>query len=137
MSECCSKNGGETLVFTCAGAAYSGQVANRAGVDLMKAGAGTLFCAAAVAADRPDKVERTREAACRVVIDGCDEDCARRILETAGMNVDVHIDVTTLGIEKSPEHPHILTHAKRVAETVCLALGKPCRTGVPRPAGSQ
>jgi len=118
MSECCSKNDGETLVFTCAGAAYSGQVANRAGVDLMKAGAGALFCAAAIAADRPDKVERTRKAARRVAIDGCDDACARRILESAGMPVDVHVNVTTLGIEKKPETPHMLVDAKRVVETV-------------------
>ena len=118
MSECCSENEGETLVFTCAGAAYSGQVANRAGVDLMKQGAGQLFCAAAIAADRPDKVERTRRAARRVVIDGCDDDCAKRILEAAGMPVDLHVDVTTLGIDKNPDEPHMLTHAKRVVDAV-------------------
>jgi len=118
MSECCSKSEGETLVFTCAGAAYSGQVANRAGLDLMKEGAGALFCAAAIAAERPDKVDRTRKAARRVVIDGCDDACARRILEAAGMNVDVHIDVTTLGIEKSPKQPHILVDARRVVDAV-------------------
>ena len=37
---CCGGNG-ETLIFTCAGAAYSGQVANRSGVQLMEQGAGT------------------------------------------------------------------------------------------------
>ncbi|HNO80308.1 MAG TPA: putative zinc-binding protein [Phycisphaerae bacterium] len=118
MSGCCSDNEGETLVFTCAGAAYSGQVANRAGVDLMKQGVGQLFCAAAIAAERPDKLERARNAARRVVIDGCDDDCARRILESAGMPVDLHVDVTALGIEKKPEKPHILTHAKRVVDAV-------------------
>lgn len=118
MSECCSKNDAETLVFTCAGAAYSGQVANRAGVDLMKAGAGALFCAAAVAADRPEKVNRARKAARRVVIDGCDDACARRILDSAGIPVDVHVDITTLGIEKKPETPHMLVDAKRVVAAV-------------------
>jgi len=48
-SGCCGGNG-ETLIFTCAGAAYSGQVANRSGVQLMEQGAGSLFCIAAVAA---------------------------------------------------------------------------------------
>jgi len=118
MSECCSTSEGETLVFTCAGAAYSGQVANRAGVDLMKEGAGALFCAAAVAAERPDKVDRTRKAARRVVIDGCDDACARRILEAAGMSVDIHVDVTSLGIDKKPDTPHILVDARRVVAAV-------------------
>lgn len=118
MSECCSSNDGETLVFTCAGAAYSGQIANRAGLDLMKDGAGVLFCAAAVAADRPDKVDCARKAARRIVIDGCDDDCARRILESAGMPVDVKVDVTSLGIDKKPDAPHILVDARRVVDAI-------------------
>lgn len=118
MSESCSNSEGETLVFTCAGAAYSGQVANRAGVDLAKAGTVALFCAAAIAADRPDKVDRARHAARRVVIDGCDDECARRILAFAGMPIDVHVDVTSLGIDKKTETPHMIVDAKRVVEAV-------------------
>jgi hypothetical protein len=49
--------GGETLIFTCAGAAYSGQVANRSGVQLMEQGAGNLFCVAAVAAGIAPKTQ--------------------------------------------------------------------------------
>ena len=78
---------GETLIFTCAGAAYSGQVANRAGVRLAQDGVGNLFCAAAVAAERPDKLARSRAAARRVVVDGCEDHCARRVLENAGLPV--------------------------------------------------
>jgi len=122
MVEQCSDNKSETLVFTCAGAAHSGQVANRAGLVLMMQGAGQLYCAAAIAADRPDKLERTRNAARRVVVDGCDDDCARRILERAGMPVDLHVDVTTLGIDKNTDDPHIATEAKRVADAVMSRL---------------
>jgi uncharacterized metal-binding protein len=38
---------GQTLVFTCAGAAHTGQGASRAGVQLRQDMSGTLFCAAA------------------------------------------------------------------------------------------
>jgi uncharacterized metal-binding protein len=93
--------GGETLVFTCAGAAYPGQVANRAGVDLMKQGDGQLFCIAAVAAEIPEKMERTAKAHIRVAIDGCEDHCCRKVLEKAGMRVDAHVVVTDLGIERS------------------------------------
>jgi len=118
MSECCAKDKGETLVFTCAGAAYSGQVANRAGLDLMKEGSGNLFCVAAVGAGIPEKLERTRNAGKRVAIDGCEDHCARKVLEAAGFPVDIHVDVTQLGIEKKPAEPHMLADAKRVVETV-------------------
>ena len=65
----CSSNG-ETLIFTCAGAAHSGQVANRAGIGLMQQVTGNLFCVAAVGAAIPDKMARARKAGKRVVIDG-------------------------------------------------------------------
>ena len=118
---CCGSNG-ETLIFTCAGAAHSGQVANRAGINLMQDGKGSLFCIAAVGAGIPDKMERARNAGKRVVIDGCDDHCARKIMEKAGLPVELHVDVTDLGIEKKPAEPHLVLHTKRVAEHVAQAL---------------
>ena len=121
-SGCCS-SGGEKLIFTCAGAAYSGQVANRAGVQLMEQGAGQLFCIAAVAAGIPQKMERARDAAVRIAIDGCDDHCARKTLEKAGLKADLHVVVTDLGIEKKPAQPSTISDAKRVADSVRTVLG--------------
>jgi uncharacterized metal-binding protein len=73
---------------------------------------------AAVGAAIPEKVERTRGAASRVVIDGCADHCARKIMDKAGFQVDLHVDVTDLGIEKSPERPRMIDDAKRVIEHV-------------------
>ncbi len=120
MSRCCSENEGETLLFTCAGTAYSGQVANRAGVDLMKRGVKHIFCEAAIAANRPNKVERARKGACRVVIDGHEDHCAKRILKAAGMPSDLRVGVTTLGIEKKRDEPPMLTNAKHVVDAVTV-----------------
>ena len=118
MSTPCCGGNGETLVFTCAGAAYSGQLANRAGVDLMKAGKASLFCIAALAAELPDKLERARNGGKRIAIDGCDDHCCRKIMEKVGVPVDIHVAVTDLGIEKQPKDPHILVQAKRVVAEV-------------------
>lgn len=109
---------GETLIFTCAGAAYSGQVANRAGVNLAQDGTANLFCAAAIAASIPDKLDRARAAGRRVVIDGCDDHCARKIIEAAALPVDVHADVTRLGVAKKPERPEMINDARKVAAHV-------------------
>ena len=117
-SECCGGNEAETLIFTCAGAAYSGQVSNRAGVNLMQNGTGILFCIAAVGAGIPDKLERARAAGRRIAIDGCEEHCARKILERADLSVEVHVDVTSLGVEKKPDRPQMVLDAKRVTEHV-------------------
>jgi uncharacterized metal-binding protein len=121
-SGCCDEPDGETLVFTCCGAAYSGQVSNRAGVNLSQEGAGNMFCIAAVGAGIPDKMNRARNAGRRVVIDGCEDHCGRKIMEAAGLPVDLHVDVTTLGVEKKPASPALTTDAKRVVEHVTASL---------------
>jgi uncharacterized metal-binding protein len=120
----CGGNSGETLIFTCAGAAHSGQVANRAGINLMQEGKGNLFCSAAVGADIPDKVERARNAGWRVVIDGCEDHCTRKIMERAGLPVDCHLDVTTLGIVKKPDKPEMINDSKRVVEHLSESLAE-------------
>lgn len=120
---CCGEKRGETLIFTCAGAAHCGQVANRAGIQLMQDGAGSLFCAAAVAAQVPDKLERARNAGRRVVIDGCADHCARKILEKAGLLIELHLDVATIGILKKPDPPELIRDAKRVAAEVRARSG--------------
>lgn len=118
MGTSCCDGTSERLVFTCAGAAYSGQLANRAGLDLMKQGKAKLFCTAALAAELPDKLERARTAQSRIAIDGCQDHCCRRILEKHDLTVDLHVVVSDLGIEKQPEEPHFLVHTKRVVEHV-------------------
>lgn len=117
---------GETLVFTCAGAAHSGQVANRAGVQAMQQGVGNLFCIAAVAADIADKMERTRTARRRIVIDGCDDHCCRKVLEKAGVAVDVHVVATDLGIEKKPAQPDMIGDAKRIVDRIKALVAAGC-----------
>ena len=123
QSSCCDSSSGETLIFTCAGAAHTGQVANRAGIQLMQQKSGKLFCIAAVGAVIPEKMERARAAAKRVAIDGCDDHCCKKILEKAGLTVDCHIVVTDLGIEKHPAEPHLVVDTKRVVDHATAALG--------------
>jgi len=122
-TSCCSRTNGETLVFTCAGAAYCGQVANRAGVQLMEQGAGTLFCIAAVAAGIAEKVDRIRQAATRVAIDGCEDRCVLKTLEKAGLTAEVHVVLTEMGIEKKPARPNMISDGKSVVDAVKAQLG--------------
>jgi len=120
-TDCCSGSG-ETLVFTCAGAAHCGQVANRAGVQLTQDRVGQLFCLAAMSAAIPDKVARARNAAVRIAIDGCEDHCARKTLEIAALPVDVHLELTAVGIEKKPASPSILNDMHRAVALVKAKL---------------
>ncbi len=113
----------ETLVFTCSGAAYSGQVANQAGVQLHREKDANLFCIAAVAVGHPEKLERTRKAAIRIAIDGCEDQCSRLILEKSGFPVDIHVVVTDQGVEKIPEKSRMGEDSATVVAKVREALG--------------
>ncbi len=122
----CRCVGGETLIFACAGAAHSGQVANRAGVLAAQQGVGNLFCIAAVAADIADKMERVRKAGRRIAIDGCDDQCCRKVMAKAGVTVDVHVVATDLGIEKKPAQPDMIGDARRVVDKIKAIAGAGC-----------
>lgn len=87
-------------------------------------GTGALFCVAAVGAGVSDKMERAKNAGSRIVIDGCEDHCARKIIEKAGLKVDLHVDVTTLGVEKKPANPQLINDAKKVVEHVRKAVGR-------------
>lgn len=121
------KQGGETLIFTCSGAIHCGQVANAAGILLHRDGAGQLFCISAIAAGIPDMVERTRKARLRVVIDGCENCCSRKVMEKLGLPVDVHVPATALGVEPEPAEPRLILDTKTVVEHVQARL-KGCLT---------
>jgi len=117
MASCCGGNGKEKLVFACAGASHVGQVTNRAALDLTLRGKGQAFCLAAMSARIEEKMKRSREAGARIAIDGCEDHCARKTLELAGLPVDVHVVLTTdLGMEKKPATPNMIGDTKRVVE---------------------
>ena len=117
MGSCCGGNGKETLIFPCAGASHVGQVTNRAALDLTLKGKGKIFCLAAMSAKIEEKVKRSQEAERRIAIDGCEDHCARKTLEFAGLPVDVHVVLTTdLGMEKKPAAPNMIGDTKRVVE---------------------
>ncbi len=123
MASCCGGNGNEKLIFPCAGASHVGQVTNRAALGLTVGGKGQAFCLAAMSGRIEEKLKRSQEAALRVAIDGCEDHCARKTLEFAGLPVDVHIVLTTdLGMEKKPAAPNMIGDTKRVVETVTKKL---------------
>lgn len=126
-SEFCAGTG-EILIFTCAGAAHCGQVANRAAIELTKRRKGQIFCLAAVAAKIPAKIEWTRNASMRVAVDGCEDHCTKKTLEEAGLACDVHAELTAIGIEKKPAAPHLIEDSRiavrRVSELVDARLAR-------------
>ena len=96
----CSCNGGLQLLFSCSGAADTAEIADRAARRINKSGEGKMYCLAGVGGDVDMILNNTREAEKLVAIDGCDTDCAAKLLRKAGFNSFEHLRVVDLGFEK-------------------------------------
>ena len=79
-NQCC---GGTQLIFACSGAADVGAIADQAARKLTKEGVGKMFCLAGVGG-RVSGIMKTTEVANKILaIDGCDMQCAKKILQTS------------------------------------------------------
>ena len=101
MSDCCGGGKRNVLLYSCSGAANVAEVADLAARRLMAEGEGMMWCLAAVGANIEVLVDKARGADLSLVLDGCPMDCAKKILDNAGIENAVQIKVTDLGIEKS------------------------------------
>lgn len=88
------------LIFACSGAADVGQISDLAARRLSAEGAGKMFCLAGVGGRVSGIMATTQAAAAILAIDGCQLDCARKTLETAGFTQFEHLRLTDLGMEK-------------------------------------
>jgi len=89
-------------ILTCAGGSNTGQLANAIGAKLAKANLGYMVCLAGIAAGIETSFKKISQAKNILVIDGCPKNCAKKILEKAGIKINYHYDVTKLGIKKVP-----------------------------------
>jgi len=98
QSSCCG--GKNILLYACSGAANVAEAADRACRQLTYEGHGGMFCLAGLGAGIPSMVQTARDADLNVVVDGCEMDCGRKILDERGVKNYVQIRVTDLDIEK-------------------------------------
>jgi uncharacterized metal-binding protein len=88
------------LIFACSGAADVGAIADAAARQLAKQKIVSFCCTAAIGAGISDILEKARNAQSVSAIDGCDQNCAQRILEQAGMPCATHLHMEEIGMEK-------------------------------------
>jgi len=123
MSDACCSLQDHVLLFACSGASNVGQLANAAAVRLAQGGVGRMFCLAGVGAHIEAMVEKTRQVAFPVAIDGCGVHCARKVLEHAGITPRCHVVLTEGGIEKSHEVDLSAEAVSRAVAVVRAGLG--------------
>ena len=69
-------------------------------------------------------LERARNARLRVAIDGCEDQCCKRVLGEADLPVDIHVVATDLGIETQPDEPHLMVDTEKIVAGVAERLSK-------------
>lgn len=104
MSKEWSPSVNHIFVVPCSGPCNVGLLAHQAAVELTREGSATMLNLAGIAGHRSTFVEGARELMNRmVVLDGCSVKCAGTTLRHVGFDVETHVVVTDLGIQKSDD----------------------------------
>ena len=84
----------ENVVWVCDGAANVGQIGHAVGVLLTNVDKARMCCTTAVAADSKPHLEIAAKAKKNIVINGCGNRCASKVLEKAARRIDYEIDIS-------------------------------------------
>ncbi len=110
------------MIWVCSGASSTGRVAHEVGVLLTLMGKGRMCCTSAIGAGSKMHVEIALKARRNVVINGCGNRCASKILESAGVRIDCEVDVSKY-VRKMPTLDVLEGDVKEVAERVIEEAG--------------
>ncbi len=119
---CCDAMGKQVMLLACSGMSNVGQLANQAAIRLHEERLGTGSCAVGIAAGVEGLVKGAAEVPLRVVLDGCPVACARVGLEGQGLQPDVYLQVTDLGIEKAKVFDLPVEQIEQVVLAVKVAM---------------
>lgn len=97
MTECCE--GGTRLIYSCAGSADVGEIADRVTRKLRDEGYARMTCLAGIGAGLSGYVQSAKGANKVITIDGCSTACARKCLERIDVIPASYI-LTDMGLEK-------------------------------------
>ncbi|WP_440951558.1 putative zinc-binding protein [Methanococcoides sp. FTZ1] len=119
----CACDSTNVALFSCSGASNVGQLSNQIAIELTEKGVGRMMCAVGIGGQVAGLL-RSAEGCDRIIaIDGCPQNCARKSLELAGLELDRHILVTELGITKNKDLRVRESEVSDVLEKVSEILG--------------
>ena len=99
MNKCCC-NAKSKLIYSCSGAANTGEITDQISRKLAKEGYGNMTCLASVGAHISGFVESAKGADENIIIDGCSVACAKKTLEHIGVTPTKSYALTEMGVEK-------------------------------------
>jgi uncharacterized metal-binding protein len=107
----------ENVIWVCDGAANVGQIGHAVGVLLTNLDKARMCCTTAVAAGSKPHLEIAEKAMKNIVINGCGNRCASKVLEKAGKRIDYEIDISKY-LQKVPTLDIYEADVKKIAEVV-------------------
>ncbi|MGQ9517676.1 MAG: putative zinc-binding protein [Anaerolineae bacterium] len=112
------------IIFACDGAASVGQIGNRVAIDLTNAGGNArMCCTAAVGAGSEQHVNIGKRARSVIVINGCANRCASKIMEQHGVEVDHEYVIAKMGVSKIPTLDFNEADVARIAKQIASEIG--------------
>jgi uncharacterized metal-binding protein len=88
------------LIFPCSGASDVGGLSDRAARQMTLDQTGKMYCLAGIGAHVPGMIETAKAAGKILVIDGCPQECGRKIMEHAGFSGFQHLKLAAIGLQK-------------------------------------
>ena len=88
------------LVFPCSGASDVGGLTDRAARQMTLDRTGKMYCLAGIGGRVAGIIANTQAAARLLVIDGCQQECARKTVELAGFKNFQHLKLADMGFGK-------------------------------------
>jgi len=107
----------ENVIWVCDGAANVGQIGHAVGVLLTNMDKARMCCTTAVAAGSKPHLEIAEKAMKNIVINGCGNRCASKVLEKASKRIDYEIDISKY-LQKIPTLDIYEADVKKIAEVV-------------------
>ena len=107
----------ENVVWVCDGAANVGQIGHAVGVLLTNLDKARMCCTTAVAANSKPHLDIAEKAKKNLVINGCGNRCASKVMEKAGKRIDYEIDISKY-LQKVPTLDIYQADVKEVTQIV-------------------
>jgi uncharacterized metal-binding protein len=107
----------ENVLWVCDGAANVGQIGHAVGILLTNLDKARMCCTTAVAANSKPHLDIAEKAKKNIVINGCGNRCASKVMEKAGKRIDYEIDISKY-LQKVPTLDIYQADVKEIAKIV-------------------
>lgn len=107
----------ENVLWVCDGAANVGQIGHAVGVLLTNLDKARMCCTTAVAAASKPHLDIAEKAKKNIVINGCGNRCASKVMEKAGKRIDYEIDISK-HLQKVPTLDIYQADVKKITQIV-------------------